>query len=270
MKREEYLRRMLIGLVVSLGIVFGASLTATVQKHVGEKPVNEPAKESSNGQEQEESFWEWVREAAFPDSIAAYTFVLTAATIGLWFSTHRLWRAGKEQFALTNDIFIAENRPILGFQSIQISAKTHSFFEGVNGGLHIYFDVILKNHGHGPATSVMTQIEPIRGTDGASKALEAGIKAISLRGGRSGLSIFPSVEMPFEEYSWVELAPSDRRQAFYAIVTYRLIGGTKTFKTAVPFTVGIVTQFSRDEHTTVLFKRNDFFMAVLQEATIAD
>ena len=120
MTRDKYLKRLFYVLIFVLGVSFGISLWATVEKQVGEKPINQSAQTSSNDKHQEEPFWESVRNTAFPDSIAVYTLVLTLATVGLWFATNRLWRSGEKQVEI-----LGQQTAIVGLQT-DIAEKAHA------------------------------------------------------------------------------------------------------------------------------------------------
>ena len=155
MTSDKYLKRLFYVLIFVLGVSFGISLWATVEKQIGENPINQTAQTSSNDKHQEESIWEWARDAAFPDSIAAYTFVLTVATIGLWISTHRLWRAAREAVHV-------DKRPWLDFTVEIASDFDLNNTKDYPDGMGVFLNVTIRNYGSSPALDVAVSIEGVR------------------------------------------------------------------------------------------------------------
>lgn len=92
---------------------------ATIQKNVGEKPVNETSQTESNGQQKKVALWWAIISRVFPDTISVYTLALTVFTGGLWLSTHRLAGAGVEQIKLAREEFVASHRPRIRVKFIQ-------------------------------------------------------------------------------------------------------------------------------------------------------
>jgi len=147
MIRIKHLRLKLYVLVFALGVAFGASLLFTVAHRV--EPLSEIATDTR------EPMWMAIWDWAFKDSISAYTLMLMVFTGGLWTSTHRLWRAGLDQAKLTQELFTAETRPLVGFEgTIRGKAVAGA---APNNTIVILGNTLVSNSGKYPASNVRLQ-----------------------------------------------------------------------------------------------------------------
>jgi hypothetical protein len=168
--------------------------------------------------------------------VAGFTIVLAISTIGLWFATNALWRAGEKQFGLLSETAASQSRDMQ--ESIRVSTEYAraavlaaevaekqliladrpwiDFHVATTGDLKFFEDkceigleISVRNVGRTPAFKVKYSLEMLGSFNAASgrhRQLIARAKDTQLSS--SGATIFPN-EKVAEELWWWEVSRSD-------------------------------------------------------------